>query len=260
MFFVLSKLLDVLLSPLCWALFLFALAIPWRVRSARRGRRRRRAFGIAAFAIVLVFSCPSVSNAITGYTESGAVTTYRPDVVYDTVIVLGGMGDENIWKTKGEPAWNDNVERILVAQRLLVEGKAKTAIVSGGPMNAAFAEWSEAKQLALQLRRSGIADDRILVEDRALNTRDNAVYSAELARAHGFRRILAITSAFHVPRAAAAFQKVGLDVDWLPVDWRTDSRGLELGRLLPRAGALSQSTAMLRELFGRLVYKLTGYA
>jgi uncharacterized SAM-binding protein YcdF (DUF218 family) len=259
-FFVLSKLVDVLLSPLCWALFFFALAIPWRRRSARRGQRRRRAFGGLALAILLLFSTPVVANAITTYTESAAVTTYRADVVYDTVIVLGGMGDETIWKATGEPAWNDNVERILVAQRLLVEGKAKTAIVSGGPMNASYAEWSEARQLALQLRSSGIAEDRILLEDRARNTRENALYSAAIVRAHGFQRVLVITSAFHVPRAAACFRKVGLDVDWLPVDWRRETEALALGRVLPRASALAQSSGMLRELFGRLVYRLTGYA
>jgi hypothetical protein len=50
---------------------------------------------------------------------------------------------------------------------------------------------------------------------------------------------------------------VGLAPDVLPVDFRA---GDGAGRgVLPRAGALAESTVALRELFGRLVYRIAGY-
>jgi len=60
-----------------------------------------------------------------------------------------------------------------------------------------------------------------------------------------------------MPRAAAAFRQAGLEVDLLPVDPRL---GLGGGSWLPRAEALERSSAALRELAGRLVYRAAGYS
>src|SRR6476646_2855289 len=55
MFFLLSKILDVVLSPFTWALVLVALAVPWGRPHPRRWRRRRF-FGAAGLAVLLVFA------------------------------------------------------------------------------------------------------------------------------------------------------------------------------------------------------------
>ena len=71
------------------------------------------------------------------------------------------------------------------------------------------------------------------------------------------RRILLVTSAFHMPRAARLFESAGLDVSAFPVDFVGTGGGTPgmLG-FLPTAGALAQSQVALREFYGRLYYRM----
>lgn len=257
MFFYLSKRLDVLLSPYTWGLILVLLALPWRRRSLRTWKRKR-ALGIAGVALLFVFSLQPVSEALMRAVER-VPTTYRPDVVYDAVILLGGVTDELVESQTGQPAYNDNVERLIETFRLLREGHAKIVIVSGAAMDPALERWGEARVLADQLVAWGIEADRVVLEPKARNTRENAVYSAELVRQRGAKTVLVVTSAFHIPRALDTFRAVDLPVDVLPVDYRAPPRGGREIELLPRAGELALSARASRELLGRVVYRVVGF-
>ncbi len=256
MFFVLSKILDVFLSPLAWVIVLAIAAVPWRRRAARKWRRRR-AFGAAAIAMLLVFSSSLVADALWSTLEDAAVSTYRPDRTYDAVILLGGVGDEEVWARRKELALNDNVERLTATNQLLHDGRARVAILSGAAMRPGGL--SEARELAAFLREWGTDEDRIVLEERARNTWENAVYSAEIVRARGFSRVLVVTSAFHVPRATDCFRAVGLDVDFLPVDYRAHAPRFALDEILPRTAAFDRSAAAIREIAGRWIYRIRGY-
>ena len=63
----------------------------------------------------------------------------------------------------------------------------------------------------------GVDPDRVHVEDRARNTIENALFSAPLVRAQGWRRLVVVTDAFHVPRARYVFRRLGLPADWASV-------------------------------------------
>lgn len=249
MFFFLSKLLDLLISPLTWVLVLGVLAVPWTRRRARRWKRRRN-LGLAALALLLVFSLEPVSNGILYSMEHDAPSTYRPDVTYDAIILLGGLTDEDVTKESGQPAYNDNVERVLMTHRLLREGKARFVVPSGG--------LNEANLMGAQLRDWGIEPDRIVLEDRARNTRENAIYSAEIVKQRGWRKVLVVTSAFHMKRSIECFNAVDLDFDTYAVDYRATRSPRTW--LQPRASFFAVSTAMVRELFGRFIYRLQGYS
>ncbi len=67
----------------------------------------------------------------------------------------------------------------------------------------------------------GIAHDRITAEEQSRNTIENAVFSRLLAHPKPGERWLLVTSAFHMPRAIAAFRAAGFAVEAYPVDWRT---------------------------------------
>lgn len=257
-FFVLSKIIDVLLSPLAWAILLVAAAVPWR-RPSARAWRRRRAIGIAALAVLLVFSSHYVANALWWSLEHSARSSYRDGEAYDVVVLLGGVGDERVMAITGEPAYNDNVERLIATHRLLRDGHARFAIVSGGVRDESLAAFNEASMLAGTLRDWGIAEDRVIIEDKAKNTRDNAVLSAKIIQDRDFRRVLVVTSAFHVPRSIECFRAVGIDADFLPVDYRAHPVVLDARDLLPRAEELFHSSAALREVFGTYIYRLRGY-
>lgn len=262
MFFFLSKVLDVFLSPYTWGLLLLAAAVPWRTRRIdRRRSRRRRLCGALGLVVLLVASSYPVSNAILWSLEHATTPTYRPDVTYDAVVLLGGVVDEEVSAVSGQPSYNDNVERAIMTHRLLRDGKARFAIVSGATENPRYAASSESAMLARQLEEWGIARDRIIIEDRARNTHENAVYAQQIARERGLDRVLIVTSAFHMVRAEECFAAVGMKVDTLAVDYRGhEHTGSRLAEWLPRASALATTSSMAREIFGRLIYRAQGYA
>lgn len=257
-FFLLSKVLDIFLCPYTWGVLLLAAAIPWRRRSARRWRRRR-ALGSAALAVLLLGGMSPFAHAIQWQMEHGVPKTYREDVTYDAIVLLGGLVDEASTAETGSPAFNDAVDRMIYAHRLLRDGKARSVIVSAGT-NPTFPEHGEANVIARQLEDWGIARDRILVEDKARNTRENALFSQAIARAHAFETVLVVTSASHMGRAVDCFNAIGMKVDTYPVDYRAHaSAGRSLGDWIPRVDGLSDLSGTLHELFGRLVYRVRGY-
>lgn len=257
-FFFLSKLLDVFLSPYTLGLVLIAAAVPWRA-SAQSSWKRRRASGAAGLALLLLASTEAVSNALLYRLERAEPDTYDPKVTYDAVVLLGGVVDERVTSLTGQPAYNDNVERLIVTHALLRDGKARVAILSGAAMDPRLTAFGDARVLARQLEDWGISRDRILVEDRARNTRENAVFSQAIARDKGYRRVLVVTSAFHMKRSRECFRAVGMDVDTLAADYRAFDAREASPSWLPRAVFLAWTTATVREIAGRYIYRLQGY-
>jgi len=252
-FVALSKTLDLAASPLAWAIALLLLALLLR-------RRPRVASGLLAAAVALLwlFSSGAVADALMRAVEASAVRTVREDVTYDAVVVLSGMVDEKVSRATGRLELTAEADRIVVGFELLRQGRARAILLSGGPPRPAAGFPTEPELLADALRAWGIDGERIAVETESRNTHENAVAAARVARDRGWRTLLLVTSAAHMPRALGCFQKEGLHPDALPVDWR--GAGDAAQSWLPRARSLSQSTDALRELLGRVVYRVMGYA
>jgi uncharacterized SAM-binding protein YcdF (DUF218 family) len=88
------------------------------------------------------------------------------------------------------------------------------------------------------------------VEDRSLDTGENAQLSASLLNADGIRHIVLVTSASHLQRATTAFSEAGLTVTQAPTAL-TPGGGAFWELWVPSAVALRQSTAASHELLGR---------
>lgn len=251
MFLVLSKTLDLFASPLTWAMLL-ALLGPLLGRRFRAAR-----FAPAAAAVVLyVFSIEPTANAIIRSLESPLppARTRKPEQLYDAVVVLGGMTDDRAALASGLPSYNGASERMHAAFEILHDRQAKTMILSGGSM---FPESpSEAELLRRQLSRWGAELGPVVVEGQSRNTKENAQYSAKILRERGAVSVLLVTSAFHMNRALACFEAEGIQADGYPVDFRGYDPAKSSGSLLPRSGALFDSTWALHEHVGRLVYAL----
>ncbi len=258
MFLLLSKIFDLLLAPLTWAILLAAAA--WALR------RRRPALGgwlaAAAAVVLLVFSCPVVADTLLRAAEASAPRTYRPDETYDAVVVLGGiMEARRPWQDDGKDL-TGAAERLTRTFELLREGHARVVLFSGGDVDPVPGIPSEAEELATMLQGWGIPPERIATETRSRNTHENAVETAKVVAARGWRRLLLVTSAVNMPRSLGCFHREGLSPDALPVDYRAGAPGAAaaLESWLPRSGELELSTEALRELAGRVVYRVRGYS
>jgi uncharacterized SAM-binding protein YcdF (DUF218 family) len=246
-FFFFSKILDVLFSPLTWAILLCLSGV------FARDSRLVKGGPLLAAVVLWAFSMEPVSNRLVRWTEASAPRTFRTGMKYDAVIVLGGLLDHRQTASAGVPSYNDGVERLLVAYDLLRTDRARYAVLSGGT-DFNGDPVVEARELARQLESWGIARERLLTEGGSRNTRENAGFSARLLRDHKLSTLVLITSAAHIPRALAAFQAEGLSPDTFPVDYRGFDPEKADEKWLPRAQALAASTSALREMMGRLVY------
>ncbi len=255
MFLILSKILDLLLAPLTWGLLLVALGVVLR-------RRARLAVALQVLGLLglYVFSMPVVADALQRRVEEGAVSTYQPEGVYDAVIVLGGAVDADAVERSGRPEYNEASERILRGYELLRDGRARFVLLSGGTLDTRPGALVEANILEQQLRDWGIAPERIVKELNSRNTRENALESLRIVQERGWKRLLLVTSAAHMPRAQGTFAAVGLKADTLVADVRAHAPIYRANGWQPRARALSQGTDALRELAGRTIYQMRGWS
>ena len=106
----------------------------------------------------------------------------------------------------------------------------------------------------------GIPEDAIMVETKSRNTHQNAIHSLETLKGQGIDKILLVTNAFHMPRAAAVFRHVGFDV--IPSSSSlsvTDYRRPKLLDWWPSLSNLGKAQAVLREKLGLFVYRFRGW-
>jgi len=257
-FYLLSKSLDLAVSPIVWVIALVAIALTMIARrSPRRGRIALCLMG--AIAVLLVTANPTLADRLWLSIEDDAPVTYDDAQSYDAVILLGGVLPTGL-TDPARPSYNDNVERLLVTYDLLRYDHAKVVIITGGSPLGDATYLSESSALSAQLQNWGIAKERIFVDDVAVNTRQNAVETARIAREHGLSKLLLVTSAFHMPRALGCFRAVALAVDTLPADYRVVPARFRPTDFAPRTDALDRTGDALRELLGRAVYSVLGYA
>ena len=178
----------------------------------------------------------------------------------DAVVVLGG-GVLPVSGALVYPDLTSAADRIWHAARLYHAGKAPLIIASGGNVWPRLRRQSEAEAIRVVLNAFGVPDDVIVTEDRSRNTRQNAVFTANLAVSRGIRRVLLVTSALHMSRAEAAFKRVGLDVVPAAVDFtRRKSNSPWILKILPNAYNLRINTILFREHLGHLVYRIKARA
>ncbi|HTP25745.1 MAG TPA: YdcF family protein [Anaeromyxobacteraceae bacterium] len=228
-----SRSSDWIAEPSAWTCLLLGAAVALRRRPATA-----TALTTAAVLVLVAFSCPAVSSALTRAADASAHDTSRPGVVYDVAVVLGDGF-----------ATSPRIERGL---EIMHEGRARHLIFSG------TISFDQLRLLKKKVLASGVPADRFLFETRSDNTRENALESSRIVAERGFASILLITSASHMKRGLGSFRRLGLRPDTLPVDEPGHCPGaLEW---LPRTGALLESTEALHELVGRIAYRLFRYS
>jgi uncharacterized SAM-binding protein YcdF (DUF218 family) len=262
MFVLLSKFLPLFFYPLGLVCILLVAAL-----FLRKKERTRNTLIAVSIGILWLSGTALVSNNLARSLE----WRYLPPKEIpsaDVIVVLGGGTDASVYPRSGVEI-NGAGDRVLYAARIYKEGKAANLLLSGGEitwMNATSS--TPADEMAEILQSVGIPKEALWLEDKSQNTYENAIFSKIILDAKGIKKILLITSATHMPRAVALFQKLGLEVVPLPVDYSVtladiswneqDWLGQVLG-LLPSTGNLSATTNALKEYFGIFTYWLRGW-
>lgn len=144
---------------------------------------------------------------------------WRPVQSPTGLIVLSGAMNPLRTLYRGQPVLGDAAERITSAATLARQFPSAKIVYVGRNGTLTMGPESElGRDLLVAL---GVDRERILLETRSRNTAENASFAKELIQPSAGQVWLLITSAFHMPRAMAAFRKVGFQVQPYPVDWKT---------------------------------------
>ena len=185
----------------------------------------------------------------------------------DAIVVLGGSTSSVVYP-RVLPDLNEHGDRIIYAAKLYNEGKAPLILLSGGRISWFGDEESEAKNMAEILELMGIPQAAIIEEGDSVNTHENAIFTQQILEDQGIKKILLVTSAFHIPRALKIFQHLGIDAIPAPTDFYVSKQELQeldysveskILSFIPNPKSLDRTTMVIKEYIGTFVYWLRGW-
>ncbi|MGI9382257.1 MAG: YdcF family protein [Methyloligellaceae bacterium] len=176
----------------------------------------------------------------------------------DGIIVLGGAQDTRVGLARGVTALNEAGERMTEAMALSRRFPKAKVVFTGGAATLFYRGRKETIGAKALLTRMGLDPKRLILEDRARDTFENARYTKELVKPRAGERWLLVTSAFHMPRSMACFRAVGWSVAPWPVDYRTRGPQDRVRFFDKPSQGLRRVDMAAREWAGLLVYRLTG--
>ena len=254
--FVAAKLLAFLTQPLAWVACLLAAGLLLQ----RRWRRGGTALLWGALAVLLLQGWQPLPQALLRELERRHPAPPSVDLQrYAGVIVLGGALESSyVWDGHAQPALNAAAERMTAALPLLQRAPQLQLLFTGGEGELLGEGLSEAERARRFYAAMGVEAQRLRFESASRTTHENAVFSARLPGVDPTRPWLLLTSAWHMPRALATFEKAGWNVTPWPADYRA---GLQTPwhQYSLAQGAAQWHTA-LHEWLGLWVYRLTGRA
>jgi uncharacterized SAM-binding protein YcdF (DUF218 family) len=254
MFFILSKMLAFFTFPsnVLITLLVVATALLF-TRFARTGR----VLLIAGLTAIFVFGFLPTGKLLFSVLENRFPAWSAAQGAPTGFIVLGGAIDPGTSAAHGTVALTDAAERLTVVPDLVRRYPAARVIFTGGN-GTLFGADAEAPYAGKLFENLGVPPGRVEIEGQSRNTVENALLSRALAAPKAGERWVVVTSAYHMPRAIAAFRNAGFEVEAYPVDWQLAGPQGYLWPMRSIINGLAYTDWATREFIGLAVYRLTG--
>lgn len=257
MYIYLSKILPLMLLPIgiVLELSLVALLLSWCGK-----RKSSVVFLLTAMLVLLLSSLPIVGDKLMATLEREYPAIALEDIpVSECVVMLGGAVDP-ILPPRVDVELFEAADRVFKTASLYHAGKANVLIIAGGGQPWSPFEQSEAEAVHSILVDWGVPASAILLDTRSRNTRENAINSRELLEESNCGKPLLVTSAAHMKRSVAAFNRLGVEVFPVSVDVRVvEVPEYTFMDYVPGADALKMTTDAMREWMGQKVYQYRGW-
>lgn len=254
MFFIISKLLDFLINPL--ALFFLILGISCIPRF--RKFQKQLCWSLCVF--LYLASNPFLIDELYKAWCINTPYSHIHQAQYSTAIVLGGIGEMDLETQKIN--FKEGGDRLFQALALLKQGIVKKIVFTGGSGSLEYPDHKEGIFVKRYLNQLQIADSLVIIESESRNTYENALFTKPLLKnIHTGDSILLVTSAVHMRRSLAIFNKCGI-TPCIPyaTNVRAKHRRWNPEHLLiPNADALRDFKNIVHEWIGYITYKFKGY-
>jgi uncharacterized SAM-binding protein YcdF (DUF218 family) len=255
LFFILSKILAFLLSPLFWVFALLLCSFFTKIEA------RAKKLRIASLIILYVSSNSFIVDECFRQWEPVTPDYDRQSTKYDGAIVLGGIGEIDMRLEKINFGWSS--DRLLQVLPYYYNNRIKKIIFSGGSGSIEFPERREGIYVQKYLKSIHIPDSAMIIESNSRNTYENAVFTKKMLDSLNVKgNFLLVTSAYHMPRSLAVFKKAGFKnlTPYITNKVSGSRRFTPDHLLLPNQNALFSLHFLIHEWLGYIVYKIKGYA
>lgn len=248
-----EKVISALITPP--GVFLLML-IPVAIYLLRKGRSRIIQ-GLLVMTVVFMFISFSglgvrmfVIPLEKGYTDIGLAEV--PEKEFPVVVLGGGIK----YISTDHAEINDPALQRLTRGYMLRRRVDTPLVITGGPA-VGRNDVGEAEVAEEWLLEMGEKKENIVIEDRARNTYENALYVREWLQKKEYDAIYLVTSAIHMRRSRAVFSAQGIEVIEIPAGYAYSHR-LQALDYLPSSGAFQANMRAIHEWIGLLWYKVRG--
>ena len=251
--FLLKKITGLVLSPLtvCIVLLVSGLFLLLFTRRQKTGK-----FTVTlGIVFLLLMSYDALPDRALGTLEHRYQPLKKIDSISDVkwIVVLGGghVSDPNLpvaSRVSGE-SLSRLIEGVIIHKRF----PQSRMILSGGNIFDPVPESKSMAELAIIL---GIDKDDIQEEPSGLDTEDQAILIKKIV---GKDKFILVTSAYHMPRSMALFQKQGMRPIPAPSGHRVKNRNeIDPFMFFPDSGRIGKMESAVHEYLGMLWAKLRG--
>lgn len=253
MTFLLKKLISGFLLPLPFGLFWIALGLI--LLMAHRAYRTRNTCFAVGFFIIALFSFNPMSTVLLNSLQSQYAPLIHPPSDVTQIVVLGGgvSGGKDYPPnlTLNAASLSRLVEGVRLLKEIQKNNPTAQLILSGGRVFRTPAVAGKMRNTAVML---GVNQKNTILEDGSQDTHQEAIL---LQKTLDNKPFILVTSAYHMPRAMALFQNLGMHPIAAPTQFL--SHHFDLSWLCINANSLIMSDIALHEYLGILWERFQGY-
>jgi uncharacterized SAM-binding protein YcdF (DUF218 family) len=251
--FLMKKILTLLFFPLSLGLelLLLGLVLLWFTRKQKTGK----VVLSIGFLLLLTLSYNAVSDQLLQPLEYRYPPVLKSDDISGAgwVVVLGGghISDPRLPVTSR--LYGTTITRLVEGIRLHDMLPGSKLVLSGG---GAFDPVSDAAAMAELAVAIGVDKRDMVLESASWDTKDQARLIKSIV---GKDRFVLVTSAFHMPRSMALFQKQGMNPIPAPTGhWVEQRQKLSPMMFFPRVSALGKAELAFHEYLGMVWARIRG--
>lgn len=210
--------------------------------------------------LLLFFTNEIIANELMKVWEVDArpyssMKEYKVGIVLTGTVIPEVQPDDRVYFSRG-------ADRVVHTVQLYKLGLINRILVSGGSGRLIDIREQEADRFREVMVLMGVPDSVIILENRTRNTQESAREVKTIVAQLGYSPgdCLLITSAFHMRRSLACYEKVGLPLDTFSTDFYAHS-GVYYpdAFFIPKIDALIIWHKLVREWVGFAAYWVAGY-
>ena len=231
------------------------------VHSLSKRRWRKSAWLAIPWLLLVLTLCTPLPSYLVHTLERPWLGTRLDDLPEaDVMVALGGAGENSALELVGFH-FSRGTDRLMTAVELMRREKSRVLLCGGGGHRRSGKIVSEADAAKAWIDHWQLIKAPIFSLGVCSDTHDEAVKTAALCRDHGWTSVILVTSASHMHRARAVFEKTRLRITAAPCHWHSGiSRGSDPPLLhSPHFGGAELFGVWFHEIIGWWVYRLRGW-